>query len=1124
MWRQSWEQLFYSFIVIAPYVLIYAWSNRFWLRTLAGFICCSQGFSQLVLLLDHEKEDLHYPYLPFGSSSDYFIALCIATGVTGALFAGFSESLGMLLLQVWGTYTFFTFLKVRGEGFDPMRYQSVDSTSVDAMDRKDIKTWICFGVLLLFFISTMFNAVRPLPPKFVQFALAAVPGAAFGAHALSEVVYYLWGTPPARCGLHPMCKELGINPNDHCCPTIENVNLGCCETRVVYGMFITNRHLWCSDKSTCQELFGFFIVICLVSLVAQASLFLTEQELPSFMFQPAHLGDRGSSLKDTYWDANLRTTKTTWLFLFFVLLGSSIANYAFAGFVKWAADTSFFWGLVFVVSNAFCLWAIIEFFFLTIFFHVIRIVFDIPALPRCDFRRGLPDTGRTFLSYCLLSQDEDCSRECFDTAQRSHLANLDPNGRVSTGVVSVTKKLAVLQFEMQRRDFCREETRKVLNAELETLLKQEWALADEDELLKLVRECLASTPGSLERARYWASVLRRGLKADNVNKCAHEAIEEAAKHFMYLHRNCKILKKPGQYQDLMVLSSTGSNQAYTYLNKDYGEDGRQEGSSCFGFTGNVDPCQTERSSSEEAIVEKLEKASAEDIAFLSELGKNPATRYHYTMVLDSDTQCPPRSIRQLVEVAEHTQNRRHGIINANLAHDFRGSEGCTWHMWRSALIEVSKVNLLRGQYVIYDRVGFYGKGLVRNDMYINRVIGIPSHVVEALPFEILSHDTVEAKLLQPALAHEVTLYEDVACNPISAFAQSTRWLLGEVRNSCFHDGFYKFVLTSMSAGYTWLRKCKQVKRSWTRWREVPCSVGAEYLSLIGFRGFHAGAVVLLINILTTLIANPDLSWGLQLTPGMQLGRSTDVLMFTVLTLFIIPNAFMILGKLPSCELGKRCYERRAQQGTVTVEADEETPEATPCQVGDAATASSQSDCCDARATVPLDVESVASSSRSTPLLLAQADPRPGVSGCMRVVRLVVLILLEIVSSVCLYGPELVEGCLRLFRAMSSQVTGQQKWTPQDQVEREVRDRLSPCYVLGKTWCVFTCGVLYFIYLMCFKIHAPLNLLLCATWVLHPITTYIMCKPVPESMKSRWLWTWIMEEREFKNKQHEVDDE
>ena len=99
-----------------------------------------------------------------------------------------------------------------------------------------------------------------------------------------------------------------------------------------------------------------------------------------------------------------------------------------------------------------------------------------------------------------------------------------------------------------------------------------------------------------------------------------------------------------------------------------------------------------------------------------------------------------------------------------------------------------KVNLLRGQYVIYDRVGFYGKGLVRNDMYLNRIVGTPSFPVEALPIEILSHDTTEAQLMHPALAHEATLNEDVARNPISAFAQSTRWLLGEVKNSSFHDG------------------------------------------------------------------------------------------------------------------------------------------------------------------------------------------------------------------------------------------------------------------------------------------------------------------------------------------------
>ncbi|CAE8653182.1 unnamed protein product, partial [Polarella glacialis] len=35
-------------------------------------------------------------------------------------------------------------------------------------------------------------------------------------------------------------------------------------------------------------------------------------------------------------------------------------------------------------------------------------------------------------------------------------------------------------------------------------------------------------------------------------------VEEAAQQFLYLHRTTKILKKPGQYQDLMVLGTTGT--------------------------------------------------------------------------------------------------------------------------------------------------------------------------------------------------------------------------------------------------------------------------------------------------------------------------------------------------------------------------------------------------------------------------------------------------------------------------------------------------------------------------------------------------------------------------------------
>ena len=37
------------------------------------------------------------------------------------------------------------------------------------------------------------------------------------------------------------------------------------------------------------------------------------------------------------------------------------------------------------------------------------------------------------------------------------------------------------------------------------------------------------------------------------------------------------------------LKQLRNSQAYTYLDTDYGKDGRKKGSECFGFSGNVTP-------------------------------------------------------------------------------------------------------------------------------------------------------------------------------------------------------------------------------------------------------------------------------------------------------------------------------------------------------------------------------------------------------------------------------------------------------------------------------------------------------------------------------------------------------
>lgn len=58
-------------------------------------------------------------------------------------------------------------------------------------------------------------------------------------------------------------------------------------------------------------------------------------------------------------------------------------------------------------------------------------------------------------------------------------------------------------------------------------------------------------------------------------------------------------------------------------------------------------------------------------------------------------------------------------------------------------------------------------------------------------------------------------------------------------------------------------ECKPREKVWVRWREVPCSVSAEYLSHTGFRLFHAGPGILLVNIATSFLAEQKLGLELQ---------------------------------------------------------------------------------------------------------------------------------------------------------------------------------------------------------------------------------------------------------------------
>merc|ERR1712070_146174 len=83
--------------------------------------------------------------------------------------------------------------------------------------------------------------------------------------------------------------------------------------------------------------------------------------------------------------------------------------------------------------------------------------------------------------------------------------------------------------------------------------------------------------------------------------------------------------------------------------------------------------------------------------------------------------------------------------------------------------------------------------------------------------------------------------------------------------------------------------------------------------------------------------------------------------------------------------------------------------------------------------------------------------------CSVLLRQLVLALIEILLSLLLFSPELVLGVIRLVRGIWAQATGSATWKPQDEVEKEVEQNLSLCFVFKKTWVVFVCGALYVTY-------------------------------------------------------------
>ncbi|CAJ1419125.1 unnamed protein product [Effrenium voratum] len=505
-WR--WQEIFFAFAILGPYLMTYAWSLSFWVRLCAGFVALSSAASQVIFYQNPDESVVENAANPFGNKSQDYIALCVACGVCGSLFAAFAEPIGLLIIMLWGVFSVYSMGTVAAEHFNPppqnaeevvmelFWFRNTDMEKLLGEGPSSALTIICSVIAGLagLFILTRFCC---RPPKNLQHFLAGLFGAPCGALATVQAIYFYWNSDGS-------------------------------EAPMVYGMVAGNRYRWCSDPSSCKIFFCTFCILIIVSLMTQLLIYsgfkevwedkvyspvpfrhprersvsftareldTSEDDMADPLCEKFGAGEEGSET----WLANLHTPRSCWIFLTMVVTLSCVASTCFTYFVKWSGDTAthFLVGLIYILTNAFCLWSIIEFFLLTLWFHTIRLVCGMPPLPKQDYKSGLPRKGRTVLAYCLLSKSETSSRETFETAIEAHLANLDPNMRITTSIVSVTGTLPLVRYELDLRDTCRDAIRRRLQGEAKAVMM----VQDGDHLRHRLRNALQAAMTCLKTRR-----------------------------------------------------------------------------------------------------------------------------------------------------------------------------------------------------------------------------------------------------------------------------------------------------------------------------------------------------------------------------------------------------------------------------------------------------------------------------------------------------------------------------------------------------------------------------------------------------------------------------------------------
>ena len=390
---------------------------------------------------------------------------------------------------------------------------------------------------------------------------------------------------------------------------------------------------------------------------------------------------------------------------------------------------------------------------------------------RTDMSDGIPGNCRTAVAYMIRSNHHAECDEAFENMYRSYLDNLDPNGNITAVLVSASTSLSIVQHELNLRDSYRQHIRKTLMEEAKTR-KPDHAQN-------------AAPIDDGPRARFWKQLFdnwrERGYSGEKLDSVIEREVEHITQGFMYVHRTSTTLKKAGQYQDLMILTSRGIDRPFTYLEETHDHHGRSPSIPTFGFRANLENDQELPAHEFVRRVQELELRGNMDVVSLKRAGLTHGTTedisYRYTVLFDIDNRAPRGSIRTLVEIAAANSERgflQPGVLVSNMD---------TWHAFREILTHHTVSKMPEALFRIFGRFGAYGKGLADNEIFIEQFIGSPEAPRETLPYDILSHDTIEALYINPAYVPEVFFYEGVTTNTFSRQAQLARWTQGDLMNA-----------------------------------------------------------------------------------------------------------------------------------------------------------------------------------------------------------------------------------------------------------------------------------------------------------------------------------------------------